>query len=213
VGAGGVVARRTGRWPVSGVCGRDGPCIREWRGTGAAPTQVRLGVVTSSDPVSRGVSGSRRRARAEAARTESVWVRLSPDEAAAVSAAAARAGMSVGAWVGETAVGRARAQAAGDDPGETGRGGLSSSRELVAVLVALRAEVAAVQRVPEPGPAVPAGELLNDQRLPDVPGGRDWNGVIGVLRRIDAVTAAAVDAASSSAPRSSPAGREHPGRS
>ena len=92
--------------------------------------------------------GSRRRARAEAARSESVWVRLSPDEAAVVGEAAARAGMSVGAWVGETAVGRARAEAAGDEPGEAGGVGPSSWRELVAALVALRAEVAAVRRVP-----------------------------------------------------------------
>ena len=77
-----------------------------------------------------------------------MWVRLSPDEAAVVGEAAARAGMSVGAWVGETAVGRARAEAAGDEPGEAGGVGPSSWRELVAALVALRAEVAAVRRVP-----------------------------------------------------------------
>jgi hypothetical protein len=77
-----------------------------------------------------------------------VWVRLSPDEAAVVGEAAARAGLSVGAWVGETAVGRARVDAAGDDPGEAGRFGPSSWREMVAALVALRAEVAAVRRVP-----------------------------------------------------------------
>ena len=75
-------------------------------------------------------------------------MRLSPDEAAVVGEAAARAGMSVGAWVGETAVGRARAEAAGDEPGEAGGVGLSSWRELVAALVALRAEVAALRRVP-----------------------------------------------------------------
>ena len=123
------------------------PASRERRGTGAAPTWVRLGVVTSSDPMSeRACPGARRRARAEAARSESVWVRLSPDEAAVVGEAAARAGMSVGAWVGETAVGRARAEAAGDEPGEAGGVGPSSWRELVAALVALRAEVAAVRR-------------------------------------------------------------------
>jgi len=87
---------------------------------------------------SSGVSGSRRRARAEAARRASVWVRLSPAEAAVVGEAAARAGMSVGAWVGETAVGRARAQAAGAEPGEAGGVGPSSWREVVAALVALR---------------------------------------------------------------------------
>ena len=101
------------------------------------------------------MSGSRRRARAEAPRSESVWVRLSPDEAAVVGEAAARAGMSVGAWVGHTAVDRARAEAAGDEPDEAGGTGPSSWRELVAALVALRAEVAAVRRVPvvEPDPA------------------------------------------------------------
>jgi hypothetical protein len=161
------------------------------------------------------VSGSRRRARAEAARSESVWVRLSPEEAVVVGAAADRVGMSVGAWVGETAVGRARAQAAEDGPGEVGAVGLSSRRALVAALVALRAEVAAVRRRPvaEPGPAVPAGDLLDDQPVPDIPGDGDQGGVAGVLRRIDAVTAAVAEAASSGARRSSRPGRERPGRS
>ena len=132
-----------------------------------------------------------------------------------VGEAAARAGMSVGAWVGETAVGRARAEAAGDEPGEAGGVGLSSWRELVAALVALRAEVAAARRVPvvELGPAVPAGELLDDQPSHDDPGGAGRVGVVGVLRRIDAVTAAAVEAASSGARSSSRAGRERSGRS
>ena len=172
--------------------------------------------MTSGDPVSRGVSGARRRARAEVARSESVWVRLSPDEAAVVGAAAAWAGLSVGAWVGETAVGRARVDAAGDDPGEAGRfGPLSSWRELVAALVALRAEVGAVREVSAValGPAVPAGELLADQPAPDDPGGAGRDGVVGVLRRIDAVTSAAVDAVSSAARGSSRAGRDRAGRS
>jgi len=168
--------------------------------------------VTSSDSMSDAVSGSRRRARAEAARTESVWVRLSPDEAAAVGAAAARAGMSVGAWVGETAVGRARAEAAGD-AGEAGGVGLPSWRELVAALVALRTEVAALRGVPERASAVSASELLDDQPAHDIPGGADRKDVAEVLRRIDAVTAAAVDAASSTAQRSSRPGRERPARS
>ena len=77
-------------------------------------------------------------------------MRLSPVEAAVVGEAAARAGMSVGAWVGDTAVDRARAEAAGDEPDEAGvrKAEPSSWRELVAALVALRAEVAAVRRVP-----------------------------------------------------------------
>ena len=180
---------------------------------------MRLGLVTSSDPVPTGVSEARRRARAEAARSESVWVRLSPNEATVVGEAARRAGMSVGAWVGETAVGRAGAQARGDGRGEVG-GVQPSWRELVAALVALRAEVAAVRRVPvvELNPAVPAGEPLDDQPAHDQPahdqpGGADRNGVVGVLRRIDAVTAAAVEAALSAARRSSRPDRERPGRS
>ena len=176
-----------------------------------------------SDSTSGVVSGSRRRARGEAARTASVWVRLSPAEAAVVGEAAARAGMSVGAWVGETAVGRARAQAAGAEPGEAGGVGPSPWRELVAALVALRAEVAATRRPPELGSAVPAGELLDEQSPDPDPGGEDRDaavrggavrdGGVGVLRRIDAVTTAVVDAALSSVRRSSPAVREQPGRS
>jgi uncharacterized protein (DUF1778 family) len=166
-----------------------------------------------SDSTSGVVSGSRRRGRAEAARSASVWVRLSPDEAAVIGEAAARAGMSVGAWVGETAVGRARAEAAGDEPGEASGVGPSSCRELVAALVALRAEVAALRRVPERASAVSAGELLDDQPAHDIPCGADRNDEAEVLRRIDAVTAAAVDATLSPARRSSRAGREHPARS
>jgi hypothetical protein len=142
-----------------------------------------------------------------------VWVRLSPAEAAVIGEAAARVGMSVGAWVGETAVGRARAEAAGDDPGEASGVGLPWWRELVAALVALRAEVAALRRVPERASAVSAPELLDDQPAHDIPGGSDRNDVAEVLRRIDAVTATAVDAASSSARRSSRPGRERPARS
>ena len=164
---------------------------------------------------SSGVSGSRRRARAEAARRASVWVRLSPAEAVVVGEAAARAGMSVGAWVGETAVGRARAQAAGDEPVEAGGVGLSSRRELVAALVALRAEVAAVRRGPvaELGPVVPADALPDEQLAHASPDDADRDGVVvGVLGRIDAVTAAVVEAESSRARRSTGVGREHPGR-
>jgi hypothetical protein len=151
------------------------------------------------------VPAPRRRTRAEAARSKSVRVRLSSDEAAVVGAAAARAGASVGAWVGNTAVGRARAQAAGNKPDEAGGAGLSSWRELVAVLVALRAEVAAVQRAPvvEFDQAAPAGELP-DRPCSGTPGRSDQAGVVEVLRRIDAVTAAIVEATSSAARHSSP---------
>jgi hypothetical protein len=183
---------------------------------------MRLAFVTSSDSMPRdsmprdsmsgGVSGSRRRARAEAARSESVWVRLSPDEAAAVGEAAARVGMSVGAWVGETAVGGARVDAAGDEPGEAGGVGLPSWRELVAALVALRAEVAALRRLPvaELSSALPAAELFHGQLARGVAGGADRDDVAEVLRRIDAVTGVVLEAASS-ATRSSPGrGRERP---
>ena len=165
--------------------------------------------MASSDSVPTGASGARRRVRAEAARSESVWVRLSPDEATVVGEAAARAGMSVGAWVGDTAVGRARAEAAGDDPGEAGGVGRSSWRELVAALVALRAEVAAVRRVPvvELDPAAPGGEPLDGQPSSGTAGRVDRDGVVEVLRRIDAVTATAVEATPSAARRSSPAER------
>ena len=172
--------------------------------------------MVSSDPVAGGTRRPcHRRARAEAARSESVWVRLSPDEATVVGAAAGRAGMSVGAWVGDTAVGRARAEAAGDEPDEAGGTGLSSWRELVAALVALRAEFAAVRRVPvvELDPAAPGGELLDDQPSHDTPDRADGDSVVEVLRRIDAVTATAVEATSSSARHSSPADAERLGRS
>ena len=97
-----------------------------------------------------------------------MWVWVSPDEAAVVGAAAAREGMSVGAWVGETAVGRARTKQRETNLARSAGWGLSSRRELVAALVALRAEVAALRRRPvvEPDPAVPVDELLDEQPGP-----------------------------------------------
>ena len=114
--------------------------------------------------------------------------------------------------MGDTAVGRARAEAAGDAPDEAGGAGPSSGRELVAALVALRAEVAALRRAPvvEFNSAAAAGELP-DQPCSGTPGPSDQAGVAAVLRRIDTVTAAAVEAMSPSTRRSSPA--EHSGRS
>jgi len=193
---------------VPGVCGRDGTAVGERRGTGPAPTWVRLGVVTSSDAVPNVVSGSRRRARAGAARSKSVRVRLTPDEATVIGEAAGRAGMSVGAWVGDTAVGQARADAADDDPADAGRAGLWPGRELVAALVALRAEVAALRWAAGAtlNPAASAGELL-DQPCSGTPGLSDQAGVVEVLRRIDAVTAAVVEATLSAARRSLPGER------
>jgi hypothetical protein len=120
--------------------------------------------------------------------------------------------MSVGAWVGDTAVGRARAEEAGDEPNQAGAAGLSSWRELVAALVALRAEVAAARRAPvvEFDHAAPAGALPG-QPCSSGSGRLDQAGVVEVLRRIDAVTAAMVEATSFRAPRSSPA--EHSNKS
>jgi hypothetical protein len=168
--------------------------------------------VTSSNPMSDVGIGLRRRPSAEAPRSESMRVRLSPVEAAVVGDAAARAGMSVGAWVGHTAVDQASVQSARDDADEAGGVGKaepSSWRELVAALVALRAEVVAARRmlVVEPDPAAPGGEPLDGQTSYGTsdPGGR--GDVVELLRRIDAVTAAVVEAMSSSARRSSPAGR------
>jgi hypothetical protein len=149
--------------------------------------------------------GLRRRLSAEAPRSESVRVRLSPVEAAVVGDAAARAGMSVGAWVGHTAVDRASVQAARDEAGGVGKAEPSSWRELVAALVALRAEVVAARRmlVVEPDSAAPGGEPLDGQTSYGTidPGGR--GDVVELLRRIDAVTAAVVEAMSSSPRRAS----------
>jgi hypothetical protein len=105
--------------------------------------------------------------------------------------------------------------AAGDEPDEAGGTGLSSWRELVAALVALRAEVAAVRRAPvvEHDAAAPGGERLDGQPSYGTPGRPDGDGVPEVLRRIDAVTAAAVGATSSAARRSSPADTQRSGRS
>ena len=165
--------------------------------------------MTSSDPMPNTGSGSSRRPRRRRRAATSVRVRLSPVEATVVGVAAARAGMSLGAWLGHTAVDRARAQVAGDGPDEAGVFGKaepSSWRELVAALVALRAEVAAMRRVPvvEFAPGAPADELPDGESSHGVCGGAGRGGVVELLRRIDAVTAAAVGAMSSSARRALP---------
>jgi hypothetical protein len=76
--------------------------------------------------------------------------------------------------------------------------GPSSWRELLAVLMALRMEVVAGYRLPVvgPSPAVTsaAEELVGDQPDRAGPGGADDGGA--VLRRIDALTAAALGAVS-----------------
>jgi hypothetical protein len=86
-----------------------------------------------------------------------------------VGEAAARTGMSAGACVGDTAVGRARAKAAragADEAGGVGKAVPSSWRELVAALVALHAEAATLRPAPvvEPKPVAPGGELLTTRR-------------------------------------------------
>jgi hypothetical protein len=109
-----------------------------------------------------------------------VRVRFTPDEAMVIGEAAARVGVSVGAWVGETAVGPARVEAAGDEPSGAGEAGLPSWRPLVAALVALRAEVAAVRRAPivEFDTAAPADELSDGQPSREIPGRSDRSGVV-----------------------------------
>lgn len=109
----------------------------------------------------------------------SVRVRLSPQEATVVAAAAARAGVSVGAWVGETALRSARGAA------EPER--VMSSTELLATLVALRAEAAAHL-------AVGDGNAADGSVDRGLEGERDV-GLVRVLQRIDAVTAAVLPAA------------------
>jgi hypothetical protein len=171
----------------------------------------------------------RRRARAEAVRQVGVRVRLSPEEAALVRVAAARASLSVGAWIGEAAVSRARSEDRGVDRGEA-EGQLPTSwRELVAALMTLRTEVVEAgisgarvaggaaggsERAADRGIAVvsfsPAGvelvDPLSDTGSPDT-GGNDAR---GLLRCIDAATEAAIVAAASARPRSSRGGRRRP---
>jgi hypothetical protein len=146
-----------------------------------------------------------------------VRVRLSRVEAAVAGEAAGRAGMSVGAWVGNTAVNRARAEAARDELDEAGGTEPSSWRELVAALVALRAEVAAARRVPvvEFETGAPVGELPDGEPSHGAPSGAGRGGVVELLRRIDTVIAAVVEATSSSvrrtSPRSTRCSRDHEG--
>jgi hypothetical protein len=105
-----------------------------------------------------------------------VRVRLSPEEAEAVQAAAARTGLSVGAWVADAAVSRARSEG----QGEAKQAALSSWRELVAALVVLRTEVVSVWNaggavvgdllpVVQLGPASDAGEPVRAENRDIVP--------------------------------------------
>jgi hypothetical protein len=77
---------------------------------------------------------------------------------------------------------------------------------LVAALVALRAEVAAARRVPvvEFETGAPVGELPDGEPSHGAPSGAGRGGVVELLRRIDTVIAAVVEATSSSVRRTSP---------
>lgn len=78
-----------------------------------------------------------RRARAEGGRPHSVRVSLSDFEAAAVHAAAARAGLDVAAWLGEAGLAQAT----------RGRGPASSWGPVMQALMGAQAELAAARRV------------------------------------------------------------------
>jgi hypothetical protein len=101
-----------------------------------------------------------------------VRVRLSPAEADAVGAAAQREGLSVGAWVGQLAVGRAQGQA---DPVPV------TWQELVAELVRFRADVRravdVIEQVTSGAQRTSAADLAGE-----------------LLDRVDAATAAALAA-------------------
>ena len=125
------------------------------------------GMTDNESPAAR-ADGSRRRGRGEAVRSASVRVRVSPAEAAAIAAAASRAGLSVGAWVGDVAVRAARGDRVAIEVG------VSSLREMTAALVALRAHVVAA-RESAPGSASEA-----------------WQAVLGRLDVLTEVVAAAV---------------------
>jgi hypothetical protein len=131
----------------------------------------------------------------EAPRSASVRVPLSPRETEMVRAAAVRAGLSIGAWVGDVAVRHARDVAAGVlDVREP-----SSWRDLVAALVALRTQVLTVV----PVVAVAHEQLpvpdVEPAPLPDVmqngvdvsEHAADDKAVLAGVRRPDAAAAAA----------------------
>jgi hypothetical protein len=152
-----------------------------------------------------------------------VRVRLSPEEAEAVWAAASRAGLSVGAWVADIAVSRAR----GELRGTVEQTGPSSWRELVAALVALRTEVVGVRDDGAVETRVAVGDAAAGPLVPAVPlgspsdagepsearpedGSAELGGFVGLLRRIDAATEAATVAAASGGRGASRGGRRRP---
>ncbi|MHA6781704.1 hypothetical protein ACVGOW_12030 [Pseudonocardia saturnea] len=114
----------------------------------------------------------RRRPPADAPRRHEVRVRLSPTEADAVGAAARREGLSVGAWVGQLAVGRAQGEA---DPVPV------TWQQLVAELVRFRADVSravdVIEQVTPGARCTSAADLAGE-----------------LLGRVDAATAAALAA-------------------
>jgi hypothetical protein len=108
-----------------------------------------------------------------------VRVPLSPQEAAIVRAAAARARLSVGAWVGDVAVRHARDDAAGVlDVREP-----SSWRDLVAALVALRTQVLEVVPVVAVAHEQLSVSAVDPAPLGDVMQAAGGEGVLAGLRR------------------------------
>lgn len=153
------------RRDVGGVGGAGEP-----QGTAVDATAGSLGQVSSGnrpEPEQR-----RRRPPADAPRRHEVRVRLSPAEADVVGAAAQREGLSVGAWVGQLAVGRAEGQA---DPVPV------TWQNLVAELVRFRADVSrAVDLIQQTTPGTQLTSAV---------------GLAGeLLGRVDAATAAALAA-------------------
>ena len=170
-----VIARGLSTYSLRGLCerrravGRGWPWVWRLGGTRAVPAVWMLGGMTDDESPAARAGGSRRRGRGEAVRSASVRVRVSPCEAAAIAAAASRAGLSVGAWVGDVAVRAARAD------GHAVDGGVSSWREVTAALVAVRAQVVAARAGSAPGPA-----------------GEAWQAVVRRLDVLTEVVAAAV---------------------
>lgn len=127
-------------------------------------------------PVSRGnrpgPGQRRRRPPADAPRRHEVRVRLSPAEADVVGAAAHREGLSVDAWVGQLAVGRAEGQA---DPVPV------TWQILIAELVRFRADVRRAMDLVEQ--VAPDNQLTNAVGLAGE-----------LLGRVDVATAAALAA-------------------
>jgi hypothetical protein len=112
--------------------------------------------------------GGRRRATAEGARSTGVRVRLTPHEQALIRAAASRAELSAGAWMGELAVRQADPTAS---PAPAGGAAVGVLAELVRLRVELERLRQAITDLP---PGQGAGPVVDD--------------VVEVLRGVDAAT-------------------------